>query len=244
MADESGNEITLQPAPADYVASAAKAVLGAVPFAGSLLAELAGSVIPNQRIDRLAKFALALEARLSELDQAHVRAQLADENFTDLAEEGVRQAARSLSDERRQYLAALLANGISSEAVSYAESKHLLRLLGELSDIEIVWLRSYAEHFAIGEPSEFRKRHEDILKPVMAFMSSGQETLDKLALQDSYREHLASLGLLRQRYEIDHKTRQPVFDNLTGSPKTQGYAITPLGKLLLRHIGLGPEPEA
>jgi hypothetical protein len=33
---------------ADYVTSAAKAVLGVVPFAGSLLAEVAGTIIPNQ----------------------------------------------------------------------------------------------------------------------------------------------------------------------------------------------------
>ena len=40
----------------DYVVSASKAALGAVPFAGSLLAELAGAVIANQRVDRLVSF--------------------------------------------------------------------------------------------------------------------------------------------------------------------------------------------
>lgn len=49
--------------PADYVALAVRGALGAVPFAGSLLAELAGSVIPNQRIERIAKFAGALDRR-------------------------------------------------------------------------------------------------------------------------------------------------------------------------------------
>lgn len=244
MANESDTETALQTTNVDYVVSAAKAVLGMVPFAGSLLAELAGNVIPNQRIDRLTKFAQELEARLSGIDQAHVRSQLNDENFTDLVEEGVRQAARSVSDEKRQYLAALLANGISTEAATYAESKHLLRLLGELSDIEVVWLRFYAEPFVIGEPSEFKERHKDILEPVMAFLASGQETLDKKALQDSYKEHLASLGLLQQRYETDHKTKQPVFDNFTGGPKVRGYDITRLGRLLLRHIDLSPEPGA
>lgn len=42
----------------DYVTAAAKAVLGLVPFAGSLLAELAGTIITNQRIDRLSKFSV------------------------------------------------------------------------------------------------------------------------------------------------------------------------------------------
>lgn len=176
MSKESGNEIALQSASADYVASAAKAVLGMVPFAGSLLSELAGSIIPNQRIDRLAKFAVELEARLSRIDQAHVRAQLRDENFTDLMEEGMRQAARSVSDERRQYLAELLVNGISYEGVTYAESKHLLRLLGELNDIEVVWLWFYGKPRVMSEAEKIRERHKDILAPVMALMSSGQET--------------------------------------------------------------------
>lgn len=63
-------------------------------------------------------------------------------------------------------------------------------------------------------------------------------------MQDSYKEHLTGLGLLRQRYETDMKTKEPVFDNYTGAQKVRGYDITPLGKLLLRHIGLPPEAEA
>ena len=49
----------------DYVASAAKAALSAVPFAGSLFAELAGTVIPNQRIDRIIKFAKRQRGQIS-----------------------------------------------------------------------------------------------------------------------------------------------------------------------------------
>lgn len=68
----------------DYVASAAKAALGAVPFAGSLLSEIAGSIIPNQRIDRIVAFAEELESKLSQVDQRLMRAALANEHFTDL----------------------------------------------------------------------------------------------------------------------------------------------------------------
>jgi hypothetical protein len=244
MSTNSTNEPTqLQTNHIDYVSSAAKAMLGMVPFAGSLLAELAGSVIPNQRIDRLSKFAIQLEARLATLDQAFVRAQLLDENFTDLLEDGVRQAARSLSDERRQYLAALLGNGISSDAISFAESKHLLRILGELADVEVIWLRLYLNP-EIGGDSEFRTKHDSILKPIVPTMGSGQETIDSYALQSSYKEHLSMLGLLSPRYEIDSRTKQPIFDNRTGNLKLKGYEITPLGRLLLRQIALASEPGA
>jgi len=228
---------SLQSQSVDYVVLAAKAVLGAVPFAGSLLAELAGTIIPNQRIDRLAKFAAELEARIATLDQHAMRAKLADENFTDLVEETMRHAARAVSDERRRYLAALLANGINSSEVTYIESKHLLRILGELNDFEVVWLRSYLDP-TLGGDQEFRARHSDVLDPIAPTMGSSQAELDKAAIQKSYKEHLTRLGLLEPRYETDIRTKQPVFDGFRSGLKIRGYDITGLGRLLLRQIEL------
>ena len=101
----------------DYVLSAAKAALSCIPFAGSLLTELAGTIIPNQRIDRIANFAKSLETRISRIEQDFVNNQLKDESFTDLLEEGLRQAARSLTDERREYIAALISNSLTSKDI-------------------------------------------------------------------------------------------------------------------------------
>jgi len=53
---------SLKPKTMDYVASVAKAVLAEVPFVGSLLVELAGVVIPNQRLDRVAKYRSSRES--------------------------------------------------------------------------------------------------------------------------------------------------------------------------------------
>lgn len=202
---------------ADYVASAAKAALGTVPFAGSLLVELAGIVIPNQRIDRIVKYAEALEARLSKVEREFIQDQLKDESFTDLMEEGLRQAARSLSDERRQYIASLICNSLSSTEIEYRESKHLLEILEEVNDIELIWLRFYL-HTTMGGDTEFRDKHKDILKPITRVMSATQSVRDKATLQDSYKEHLVRLGLLEK---VDKK-----------------YSLASLGRLLLREIGL------
>lgn len=67
--EESSIPESLQLSLSDYVASAAKSVLGVVPYAGSLLAEIAGTVIPNQRIERIVRFAADLEKRIIELEQ-------------------------------------------------------------------------------------------------------------------------------------------------------------------------------
>lgn len=221
----------------DYVASAARAALGAVPFAGSLLAEIAGTVIPNQRIERVVKFARQLETRLSAMEHQFVRSQLTNEHFTDLMEEGLRQAARSLSDERREYIASLISRSLGSTDISYVESKHLLRLLGEVNDIEMIRLTSH-RYDTFGSGEEYWEKHKAVLEPVNAHMNAPPELFDKATLQESYDEHLTQLGLLQVRYRVDHRTKLPEFDSWTGAQEVQGRELSALGRLLLREVGL------
>lgn len=79
------NEQTLVSRPIDLVTSVVKGAIGAVPIAGPLLAEIAGTLIPNQRVDRLAKYAETLGERLASIEETTLRALLTNENFTDAA---------------------------------------------------------------------------------------------------------------------------------------------------------------
>ena len=216
----------LAPRSSDYVAAAARAVLGAAPFVGSLLNELVGVVVPNQRADRIAKFVLELEARIKPLEAQATEKLHSSEHFAELLEEGLRQASRSLSDERRQYLASLIANSISPEAIAQEESRHLLRILSELSDVEVVWLRFYVDQ-AMGGDREFREKHRDILRPASRSMGQPQSETDRAALQESYINHLTQLGLLDAEASRAGSTADRMI-----------YRISSLGRLLLRTIGL------
>ena len=220
----------------DYVASGAKAALGVVPFAGSLLAEVAGSIIPNQRIDRIADFAFKLQARIEQLEEAQVRSELNDEEFTDLLEESLRQASRSTSDERRLYLASLVASSLNSEAIEHAESKHLMRLLGEINDIEILWLRFFHISTIDGD-KEFRELHAGVFKHRIATVGSSRQELDDHALQQSYKDHLVQLGLVRENIKRN-RDGTPEYDKFTGKPAVSYREASPLGRLLLRSIGM------
>jgi hypothetical protein len=220
----------------DYVVSGVKGALGLVPFAGSLLAEIAGSIIPNQRVDRIADFAAQLETRIADLEKSTVVSQLNDEEFTDLVEEALRQASRATSEERRSYLASLVANSLTSEAIEHAESKHLMRLLGELNDVEVLWLRFYHEPAFDGD-TEFRNLHADVFEPKSATMESSREELDDHTLQRSYQDHLLQLGLLQRRIKSD-RDGVPEFDRSRSEFKTQGARTSPLGELLLRGIDM------
>jgi hypothetical protein len=208
----------LAPQTVDYVAGAVKSVVGAAPFAGSLLVEIAGAVIPNQRMDRIAKFAAELEGRLSRVEQEFVVSQLDDEHFTDLVEEALRQASRSLSDDRRTQIANVLASSLTSEDITYLDSKHLLSIAGELNDIEIVRLgRLIFDEFGTGE--EYWEKHAAVLAPVAATFGSPQGEIDRETLQQSYDEHLERLGLVSDG------------------------RLTRLGRLLCRELGV-PTDEA
>jgi hypothetical protein len=229
------NKVSLQSNSSDYVTSGAKAVSGMVPFVGSILAELAGTIIPNQRIDRIVKFAQQLERRLSNLEQEFIRAQLVNEHFNDLLEEGLRQSARSLTDERRAYLASIISTSLSDKNIDYIESKHLMRILDKINDIEIIWLGYYVDKSI---NTDFKKKHQNIFQLIPLSAGSPQEDRDKVALQNSYKEHLAQLGLLEPRYKIDPKTKSPKYNSSTGIPEISGYDITTLGRLLIRQIDL------
>ena len=121
-----------------------------------------------------------------------------------------------------------------SEDISYIESKHILRLLGELNDIEIIILRAYYESHSTRE-IEFRNKHKDILVPITVPLGATQEKRDKSTLQESYKIHMERLGLLRVKYRMDYKTRMPEFDRDRGLKK-EGYEITQLGILLIHQI--------
>lgn len=240
MPNMHSSELTkvLQSNAVDYVTAGAKAALSAIPFAGSLLAEIAGSIIPKQRVDRIADFASRLEQRIEHLEKGSITAALDDEEFTDLTEEALRQASRATTDERREYLSTLLANSLTSDAVSYAETKHLMRLLGELNDVEVIWLRFHAVP-TMGGDEEFRKLHENIFRPKAAHLGSSVEEVDAEALQKSYRDHLTRLGLVTAQISKG-RDGAPEFDRFTGNFKVSYHQTSPLGNLLLRQIGLMP----
>ena len=113
----------------DLLVSSAKSIVGIAPYVGPLLAELVGTFIPNQRIDRLGKYAEELDKRLSKFEQDFLKEEMCKDECIDCFEEGFRQATRALSDDRRKYIASIIENSLSNDHISYIESKYLLQIL-------------------------------------------------------------------------------------------------------------------
>lgn len=218
----------------DIITSTLKSAAGVMPGIGPLLSEIVGSVIPNQRIDRLEKFVQILDEKIGSL-KIEVANCLSDDECVRLFEEAFYQSSRATSDERRLYIASILKNGLCGEVIKYNESRYLLKLLDELNDIEVVWLRFYLVPILNGD-IEFRSKHESTLKKVVATIGCDKDTQVKASLQNSYKIHLKNLGLIKSHIKLS-KDKMPVFDSITGEPQVLYTEISSLGRLLLRHIG-------
>lgn len=227
--------------PPDYLASLLRSVVGAVPFAGTFLTEVLGTIIPKQRMDRVAEFSIELGNRVSRLEESQVVTKISQDRIGEIVEEATRQAARSTSTERREYLASLVSCAITSEEQESNDERHLLRILGELNDKEIIWLRSYATRWS--DFDEFRELHQKILDTPYVTYDAPDEIRNTAALHESYNSHLISLGLLKQEIKDDGAS-QPEFDRHSGQFKLKYPEVTHLGEMLLLVIGLHPEQQA
>ena len=225
----------------DLIVALGKGVLSAIPFLGGLVGEVVGTMIPNQRIDRIAGMLQALEKKVSEFDKNRVSERFTQPGAVDLFEDGMYQSARALSQDRLEYIAALIKNGLADTDEKAIQYKKLLALLATLNDVELIILRSHAKHPQ--RDSEFWERHKNVLESKVATHGSSQEELDENAIYEGYRQHLVNMGLLRNRFQSIRRGEVPEFDDRTGMIKARGQDITPLGRLLLRTIDLIKQNE-
>ncbi len=210
----------LESASQDRLASVAKGVAGACPFVGPMVAEAIGALIPNQRLDRVVEFLRNLDAEVHRLDARLERFQknVRGAEGLDIIEEGLMQAARSISQERKIHLARLVGRSLSAEEIKYEESRKLLNLYRDLTDPEILWLIYYSMNpvLGAGPHQDFVRKHPDVLMPISREIGAPLEQVDRAALQESYKNTLSRFGLV----------------DLRG----KSHQITSLGRLLVRYI--------
>lgn len=218
----------------DNLVVTAKGVLGAIPFVGSLIAEIVGAVIPNQRMDRIARLVSALGRQVKDIERGTLEQRLSTPLGVDLLEDAFHQASRAVSEERIEYIARVLVAGITEEEAKIGDKKFLMWLLGQLSDAEVVLLSWYG--MLPNRDQVFEERHRHIIMPKVATLGSSREELDEWTLHESRKAHMVSLNLLRPRFKKTIKNQFPEFDDRTGMLKATGYDVTPLGRLLLRTI--------
>lgn len=223
MADDNDVKDKLANTRIDYLVAALKGAIGTIPFA-SLVAEAVGAAIPNQRIDRMADVLQKTAARMDEVGAQvdDISDRFRSPEFRDVFEEAMLQAGKALSEERRQYIANLIFNGLTAAEFENARVKRLLFILHDLTDPELIWL-NFAGRATQESQQELYRCHERVLDDTRATLGSSRSEREAAALRESFWQHLSALGL---------------------TTPTRGAALgelTELGRLLLREIGTPAE---
>lgn len=227
----------MNPKRTDIAVILGKGLFGAIPFVGPLISEIVGTIIPNQRIDRIESFLKLLDNKIGEDDKEKINNRIRFPESVDLMEDSFIQVSRALTEERKGYIASLFKNSLSSDDLSHLEYKQLLSILGDLNDIQILLLRSKTLNMGMPGFQEFWEKHEDVLTPPPANSNSSQDDFDRNAIFKTYEADLVRLGLLKTLYKKPKLGNPIEFDEATGMMKIQRNEITNLGRLLLRSIG-------
>jgi hypothetical protein len=208
-------------APIDFIAMLAKGFSGTIPVVGPFVAEVLGTIIPNQRADRFVKFLVAFEERVKkiEVENIELKARFITPEFVDIFEEGATQAVKAFSGERLKYIAQLLSNGLKDSELNHLKTKKLLLLLSQVSDPEIIFLQFYylVQEGAPGEENEFWLKHQNVMEFKDNSMGMPTENYEDYEIQESYLDNLAHLKLMNK--------------DSSGPP-----SVTYLGRLLLKSI--------
>lgn len=187
---------------ADRAAIVAKLIAGSTPIIGPLLSEIISSVIPNQKLDRIISFVDIFAEKVKFMDKDVTEIKMKTEEFTDLLEDGINQASRALSEERKEYIACLLRNSLTEEALQQVEKKKLLSILNELNDAEIILLNLSAIQGEDARQAFFAK-HTEVLEPIKR-RGASNEPVESEAFWEAGWLKLVSVGLLNEHRQITH----------------------------------------
>lgn len=225
----------------DVGAMVVRSTVGLIPFAGPVLSELITSFIPRQREDRIVDYLRRLNKKTEHLDQKMFQASAETVEGADLFEDGAFQSVRATSDDRREYIANVVAFGLSGKEKERIEAKRILNLLEQIDDQQIIILASNHEKYLFDE--EFRALHQDTISHPMTHFQSDEDEIDQEAIFDIAYEQLFKLGLLKRQFKLPRAPATPTYDPKTGTLKVSGKTITSMGRLLLKRIGLSVDDQ-
>lgn len=211
----------------DRAAAIARVLAGSVPIAGPFLAEVLTAVIPNQRLDRVEAFLLLLAQELEKLSASE---KITHPSSIPLIEEGVAQAARALSEERRAYLAKCVAHGVGTEDMEKLNELRLLQMLGEVGDDDLLLLDALNDQNEQNDETKLQA-----LQPPELRGNAPDEARAKGELLRASQRRLLAIGLLSSAPYTDERRKWKI--GRFGEREEQPY-VSALGRMMLVRVGL------
>ena len=223
----------------DQISLYTRMASGAFGPLGTLLSEVFLESLPNTLQKRLVTYVQILQERLTELEIKLDKHMLEDEEFIEVMRQGGLLATGATTKERKEYIANIIANGLSREDVQMIETKKILRTLDNVNDLEILLLCSYIDP-TVNAINEFKDQHPELYEGMYITMASSTQEREKGAMRATYLENLCKENLLSKEYSTDI-TGNVEFDQVTKSQKVRNHILTVYGRLFLRRIGIQNE---
>ncbi|MDO6965791.1 hypothetical protein [Rhizobium alvei] len=232
----------------DYTVAAGRGGAGFVPVLGGVIGEIITQLVPNQRVDRLAKYLGMLDNRV-EVMEHHIKEFIKnDPESIALIEDGAYAAARATSPDRLEKIVACVESGLKGMSEEGYWRRRLLSIYCELSDEETALLYKFYQSsvIQIGPKPPSDNQNKDNNKPKA--IKNAKERLELSQSIEASSAKLERVGLLffanqlqkTERFTSDHTKVSPqllpIFES-SGRPKGK-RRITYLGLRLLLSIGM------
>lgn len=228
MSNEKSQSWLRQYTQEDMAVSFLRVGLSAAGPVGAIIGEFATQLVPKQRMDRLEEFSEFLQERLGSLEEQFKARLQESAGYSALAEDVTMAAVRTASSPRRQELAALLVNSISTPDAELIEQQVLVRALDQINDVQLLLLMlhgSFRQTFGNQDRAAFLQKHEAAVSIRKPSRPASEADVHRWNVQQYYLRDLIAKGLL-----MEHPQGSNSHDNVN-------VQIAPLGRLLLRSLG-------
>lgn len=236
---------------ADYAAELLKAVTSpfdlVLPGSSKIVDFFIDQALPR-REERFAQFLTELSRRLKAIEE-----RVGENCFGPwspekqaLFEDGARTATRSLSNERIEQVAGVVADGLSEDDAGVQRTRLLLDLISQLSDLDVIVLASKTELASDPEWSAkhgaalvaARIEHPGNVSSHAEYVANQAAETERALVRGLQIDRLVKLGLMAQaeQHYLDASR------TLRGPPRIARRIdypkITPLGLLVLQRLGV------
>jgi len=237
---DEGAKLKLGETIVDRASALTKGGIGMIPVAGPIIAELVGTLIPDQRFDRIEAYIRFLESRIDLLSTEQKEVIKTSPEHIDLFEEGAHQAVRAITDERRQQIAKIVAEGLSGEKREAIDKKRLLLIFSQLDDEDMILLMNYVMRNRT-KYDEFASKHAYLLEPLHATVFSDPLLRERAALRTAIEKKLERFGLIEETLMSRTRGVPGLADQMVEQDKD--FKITELGRMILHEASLIDDEE-
>lgn len=219
---------------------------------GGFLGNMLGRNITSQWNHSLTEIKNFILEKFRSIPNEKIEKVLSNPVGLDFIYEGLLQGCRATTTERRRQIAEALKNGIENEDNLLSESKHLLKIFGELNDREIIHLYYLTLTMVIVDDREWKSKYPGMYPDYYDETLPRSENERRKMFIESYENNLVKYGLIQYDHEIkrvlipvtgsDFNDEVEIPDiDYDGRLKVADVKITILGKELLNFIGKDDE---